>query len=474
MKILTVIALSCFLVHAEADVAKPNVIVIFTDDHGFADLSCIGTESDVKTPHLDRMAAQGVRFTDGYVTAPQCCPSRAGLLTGRDQNRFGFCANGDGPLPLDERTIADHLSKSGYVTGMVGKWHLEPNVSDKVFLQKNNVTNGKIPPVLLNQYHPQARGFQETFCGYINSYSATYDLKGTRFPKLQQIKTEGDRLDRQSDAALRFIDIHHAKPFFLYLAYYGPHVPLASSKKYLDRFPGPMPERRRYALAMLSAIDDGVGQILEKLEKYEIDRNTIIFFIGDNGAPLKLTMPDTPINTDGPEWDGSKNTPLNGEKGMLAEGGIRVPFLMRWSGTIKPGQVIKTPVSTLDVAATAVAAARTEKPANFDGLNLLPLLTNGTVLPARSLYWRFWTQTATRQGDWKLLKVGDRKPFLFNIAEDPEEKRNLLDQHPDIAARLEKNLADWATGLKPPGIPHGKENNQETQFYGHHFKSLLK
>lgn len=449
---------------------KPNIILIFTDDHGYADLSCQGYESDIKTPHLDRMAKEGARFTDGYVTAPQCCPSRAGLLTGRDQNRFGFISNGHGPLPVGEKTIADHLGNAGYTTGMVGKWHLEPNHSDKAFLNKHDIKNGKIPPALNSRFHPHARGFRETFFGYTNSYSVTYDLKGNRFDPPKQIKTTGDRLDRQSEAALKFIDLHHEKPFFLYLAFYAPHVPLASSKKYLDRFPGEMPERRRYALAMISAIDDGVGQIMKKLDQHGIDDNTLIFFIGDNGAPLKITMPDDPVHLDGAYWDGSKNTPLNGEKGMLAEGGIRVPYLMRWKGTIPPGQVIHTPVTTLDATATAIAAAQMKQPTAFDGSNLLPMLVNNTPLPDRTLHWRFWKQSAARQGDWKLLRLSNQKSFLFNLSKDKEEKTNVADQHPDIVQRLESSLSTWATQLTPAGLPSGTIEPQEKAWYKHYFQ----
>ncbi len=467
--LLSLALLITISLQAVASDKKPNIILIFTDDHGYADLSCQGYERDIKTPHLDRMAAEGARFTDGYVTAPQCCPSRAGLLTGRDQNRFGFISNGHGPLPESEKTIADHLVKAGYMTGMAGKWHLEPNHSDKAFLQKHAIQNGKIPPALQAPYHPHARGFRETFFGYLNSYSATYDLEGKRFDKPRPIKTEGDRIDRQSEAALRFLDLHHDKPFFLYLAYYAPHVPLASSQKYLDRLPGKMPERRRYALAMLSAIDDGVGQILGKLEAHHIDENTLIFFIGDNGAPLKLTMPDDPVHLDGAYWNGSKNTPLNGEKGMLAEGGIRVPYLMRWKGTIPAGQVIATPVTTLDATATAVAAAGLKQPSTFDGANLLPTLVQKTALPERTLHWRFWTQSAARQGDWKLLKLGDQKNFLFNLANDKEEKNNLAEQNPEIVQRLESSLKTWAAQLSPAGLPSGKILSPENAWYQHFF-----
>ena len=455
-----------FLAEPVIAAAKPNIIVFFTDDHGYADLSCMGFEKDVKTPHIDRLAAEGVRFTSGYITAPQCCPSRAGLLTGRDQNRFGLISNGYGPLPLTEPTLADRLGSAGYITGMVGKWHLDPNHSDTAFAGKHKIADPrKIPPLLAQKFHPNSRGFLETFCGQINSYSATYDLEGKRFPAPRMIKTTGDRLDRQSDAAVKFIDLHHEKPFFLYVAHFAPHVPLASSKKYLDRFPGEMPERRRYALAMISAVDDGVGRVMQKLKDYNIDENTLVFFIADNGAPLKLDMKDDPVHLDGGYWDGSKNTPLNGEKGMLSEGGIRVPYVMRWKGTIPSGQVIDTPVSSLDVAATSTAAAGIPRPDALDGLNLLPMLAEKQPLPERALHWRFWRQSAIRKGDWKLLKFADRATYLFDLSKDPGEQRNLLEENPEIAARLEAELATWNATLVPadPGSP------QEHVFYSRYF-----
>ena len=449
-----VLALILGMLSALAEHSKPNLIVIFTDDHGYADLSCVGVEPDVKTPHLDRLAAEGVRFTDGYVTAPQCCPSRVGLLTGRDQNRFDFNANGKGPMPENEVTLADRLGEAGYVTGMVGKWHLDTDGDPRL-------------------HHPRARGFQETFCGHINSYSATYDLKGNRFDTLQRIRTSGDRLDRQSDAAVQFIDHHHKTPFFLYLAYFAPHVPLASSKKYLDRFPGEMPERRRYALAMISAVDDGAGRIMKRLKDHGIDDNTMIFFIGDNGAPLKLHMEDKSLEYKKGAWDGSRNTPLNGEKGMLAEGRIRVPFLARWKGKIPGGQVCQTPVTSLDVAATGCAIAGLKRPDALDGLNLLSMLSRGQVLRKRVLTWRFWSQSAIREGDWKLLQMGDRKSYLFYLASDPGETSDRLKENPEIATRLEKKLSTWAGELSPAGLPKGEGNIQEQFFYQHFFKLPL-
>jgi arylsulfatase A-like enzyme len=175
----------------------------------------------------------------------------------------------------------------------------------------------------------------------------------------------------------------------------------------------------------------------------------------------------------GGAWDGSKNTPLNGEKGMLAEGGIRVPFLARWKGTIPAGQVCKTPVISLDVAATACAIAGLGRPDSLDGQNLLPMLTSKNPLAARTLNWRFWGQTAVRQGDWKFLKMGNQQSFLFNLAKDPSESKNLIKQHPEIAARLEKCAVTWAADLQPAGVPNSQGNPQEIFFYNHFFKTPL-
>ena len=257
-------------------------------------------------------------------------------------------------------------------------------------------------------------------------------------------------LDANSAAARAFIQRHHDQPFFFYLAYRAPHVPLDATEKYLKRFPGKMPERRRQALAMMSAIDDGVGGVLQTLREYDIEEETLVFFIGDNGAPLKIHKLDAPGG--GPGWDGSLNDPLNGEKGMLAEGGIRVPFVVYWKGHIAAGQVFDQPVISLDVAATAVALAGLPKDPQLDGVNLVPYL-NGDCdqAPHATLYWRWIAQSAVREGRWKYLRGGARE-YLFDLDADKEEKNDLLKTHPEIAGRLRKKLSAWAGQLQPPGI----------------------
>lgn len=421
--LLQLVAWPCLIVGAE----KPNIIVIYTDDHGWPDIGAADIYDDLKTPHIDALAASGVRATNGYSTAPQCIPSRAGLLSGRSQNRFGVESNGVDLAGFNRQfTIAERLKTAGYMTGQIGKWHLGPvhEISD--------------------------HGFDDVYSKNANRPCfANYTLDGKTIPG-QMVSDGTYHLDACSKAAVAFINRHHGNPFFLYLAYRAPHVPLDAPEKYLSRFPGEMPERRRQALAMISAMDDGVGQIVAELQKKNLYKNTLIFYIGDNGAPLKIHKLDAPGG--GPGWDGSLNEPMNGEKGMLTEGGIRVPFLISWPGRIPGGVVYDDPIWTLDVAATAVELAGLEKDQTLDGVNLIPFLSGEAKEPAHSsLKWRWVAQSAIRKGDWKFLKGGNRK-YLFDLGADPEEKRNLLAKNQPLASAMESELAAWAGDLQPPGI----------------------
>ncbi len=407
---------------------RPNIIVIFTDDHGYPDLTCQGILKDVKTPFIDSLAEGGVRMTHGYVTAPQCVPSRAGLLTGKYQNRFGVEAN---KYPMKgfnkELTIAEHLKKSGYKTGMSGKWHLGPLAE---------ITK---------------HGFDEVYANYAagGQVWATFNLQGTpQAPGL--IKNTNYHIDGNSKAACAFIKKYAKTPFFFYCAHRAPHVPLDAPKKYLNRFPQKMPRRRQQALAMLSAIDDGVGEILQTLREEKIEKKTLIFFLSDNGAPLKIHKHDAPGG--GPGWDGSLNTPLNGEKGMLSEGGIRIPYIAYWKGTLPAGKVYDHPVTSLDITATSVALARIKSNPKLDGVNLIPYLSGHQEgLPHSVLYWRWISQAAIRKGNWKLLIGGNRK-YLFDLSTDSEEKKNLISKHPDLAASMLKELESWSQELQPKGL----------------------
>ena len=442
--------LSCFITVAifaaswtqAAD--QPNVIIIYTDDHGYADLGCQQVMPDLKTPHLDSIASGGVRMTDGYCTAPQCVPSRAGLISGQYQTRFGMESNPQGKdrevlQRFDElRTLPERLRDAGYVTGMAGKWHLGKNEADAI----------------------AQHGFDKVFFKHSNAPGHwNMNLEGKDLPPQVQ-KGGGYHLDLISDFAVSFIQRFREQPFFFYLAYRAPHVPLDAPEKYLRRFPGEMPERRRQALAMLSAVDDGVGTILETLKRLELDESTLIFVISDNGAPLKIHKRDAPGG--GPGWDGSLNDPLNGEKGMLTEGGIRVPFVTHWKGKLPGGLVYRHPVITLDVAATACALAGLPTE-GLDGVNLIPYLTNVEAgVPHNALYWRWLGQSAMRQGDWKYLR-SDHREYLFNLRDDISESNNLLEEFPQLADAMRKSLEEWAATQSPPGIWAMKSDGMSRQ-----------
>jgi arylsulfatase A-like enzyme len=417
-----------------AESAKPNLIVIYTDDHGWADLGAQDVQKDVRTPHLDALAAGGVRATNGYVTAPQCVPSRGGLLVGKFQGRFNLDSNGSALDGFNqETTIATRLQNAGYATGMSGKWHLGP---------QEQITR---------------HGFADVYCnqGAGGKAWANFDLEGNTIPGAV-VPSPLYHLEANAAAACAFIKRHHDKPFFFYLAFRAPHTPLDAPPKYTSRFPGPMPERRRQALAMISAVDDGVGRVMQTLREHGLEERTLLFFMGDNGAPLKIHKLDSPLNGDAGGWDGSLNEPMNGEKGMLSEGGIRVPWLAHWKGTIPGGQVYEHPVISLDVAATAAATAGIEtKPGDLDGVNLLPHFQGEIKTPPHdALMWRWTAQSAIREGQWKLLRGGERE-YLYDLAADPGEKHNRAAQHPDIADRLRAKLTAWCSRLNPPGLALG-------------------
>lgn len=432
MKTALILTLAVLAAQPVIAADQPNIIVVFTDDHGYADLSCQNILPDLRTPNIDALAKGGVRMTDGYVTAPQCVPSRGGLLSGQYQNKLGLESNTQfqqqGGLDGFNRalTVAERLKKAGYVTGMAGKWHLGPG---------SEITS---------------HGFDKVF--YKSSKrpgTANFDLRGNDVP-LGKESTGKYHLDACAEAACAFIDRFNDRPFFFYLAFRAPHVPLDAPKKYLDRFPGEMPERRRKALAMLAAVDDGIGRVMDTLRKHAIEENTLIFFISDNGAPLKIHKRDAPGIGRG--WDGSLNDPLNGEKGMLTEGGIRTPFLVYWKGKFRGGQVYSQQVISLDVAATANAAAGLDPDPALDGVNLIPFLTGDEHgAPHDVLYWRWNGQAAIRRQQWKYLTAGGRE-YLFDLSVDKEEKHNLIDQHPKTARELRAQWDAWSQTLKPPGL----------------------
>jgi arylsulfatase A-like enzyme len=378
------VLLACSAIHAWAvdKPARPNIIVILTDDQGYFDLGVHGCK-DIPTPHIDSLARNGVRCSNGYVSAPQCAPTRAGLLTGRYQQRFGFEHNSALPnssLPLTETTLADRLKAAGYATGLVGKWHLGSD----------------------DKHHPLNRGFQEFF-GFLGGANPYLPQGNTDVvPRILRGREDANEKEYLTDAfareAVAFIGRHQKEPFFLYLAFNAPHGPLQAPEKYLKRFDTIPDEKRRTYAAMVSAMDDAIGLVLGKLRSAGLEENTLIFFVSDNGGPTEVNA--------------SHNTPLRGVKGEVREGGIRVPFLVQWKGKLPAGKVYDRPVIQMDIHPTALAAAGVPLPADakLDGLDLMPHLTGAkTEAPHAVLYWRFNfppsqpSKWAVRQGDWKLF-----------------------------------------------------------------------
>lgn len=410
-----------------APARKPNIVLILADDLGYGELGVQGS-TDVPTPNIDSLAANGVRFTNGYVSCPVCSPTRAGLMTGRYQERFGHEFN-PGPaeqadsvfgLSLTEVTIADRLKSLGYTTGMFGKWHL-----------------GYRP-----EFHPQKRGFDEFFGFLGGAHSYLDPLERTANPILRGSEAVKQITFLTEDIAregVSFIERRQKEPFFLYLPFNAVHAPMEATEKYLARFGSIQNPRRRTFAAMLSALDDAVGSVLSKLRETKLLENTLIFFVSDNGGP-------TPNTT-------SANGPLRGYKAQVLEGGIRVPFLIQWQGRLPAGKIYDQPVIALDIHPTAVAAGGGSIPAKagLDGVNLLPYLTGAVKAPPHDrLMWRFSPQSAIRMGDWKLVRLGDGAPQLFNLAQDIAEKNDLAASQPDRVKQLEAAYAAWNAQLAEP------------------------
>jgi arylsulfatase A-like enzyme len=406
---------------------RPNVVILLADDLGYADAGFQGCK-DVPTPSLDALARGGTRCTNGYVSGPYCSPTRAGLLTGRYQTRFGheFNPGGMGPdqgLPLSETTLADRLKAAGYVTGWVGKWHLGAAA----------------------RYHPQKRGFDEAY-GFLGGAHPYFPGKGAAIYRGREVAEEKEYLtDAFAREAVAFIDRHKERPFFLYLAFNAVHTPMHATEDRLKKFTDIKDDQRRTYAGMLLALDEAVGRVLDKLRAAGLEEDTLVFFFSDNGGP---TMPGTTIN-------GSRNTPLRGSKRTTLEGGIRVPFVVRWKGRVPAGKTYDWPIIQLDVLPTALAAAGVEAKAEWrlDGVNLLPHLEGqNAAAPHEALYWRFGEQMALRQGDWKLVRYdpvvdgghGQATPLrLYDLARDVGEANDLAAKQPEKVKELEAVWQKW-------------------------------
>ena len=427
------LAAACVLRAAES---RPNIVFILVDDMGYADIGCMGAK-DIRTPNIDRLAAEGVKFTDFYANAPVCTPTRAGFMTGRWQQRFGLefafgyqveqsrrvgnqwvpepDIHGLG-LPLGETTIADRLKSAGYATGAFGKWHLGYK----------------------DEYNPTKRGFDEYFgelLGHADFYRHVY-YDGTPALRdgLQRVQREGYFTDLVNERAAKFIRDHATRPFFLYvphLAVHAPFQPPDAPQSPLVTRENMLTGSRAIYKAMLERVDAGVGMILRELERLGLADNTLVVFSSDNG---------------GERW--SSNAPLFHHKATLWEGGIRVPCLMRWPAKLPKGKTTAQMGITMDLHATFLAAAGASqiKGAPLDGVDLLPLLA-GNRPQERTFFWRIdrsnRKQRAIRQGNWKYLNDGNTMDLLYDLSADIGERVNLGYRHPEILARLKGALKDW-------------------------------
>jgi arylsulfatase A-like enzyme len=416
---------------------RPNLVFILVDDMGYGDLGCMGA-TDIRTPHIDRLAREGVRFTDFYANAPVCSPTRAGFMTGRWQQRcglefaFGFDAqqqrrvNGQWVpepdmhalgLPLGETTVAQRLQAAGYRTGIFGKWHLGYR----------------------DEYNPVRRGFDEYFgelLGHADYYQhAYYDGTYALREGLEPVKRAGYLTDLINERAAKFIRDQARAPFFLYVPHLAVHAPFqppdAPETPMVTKASMLQGSRAIYA-AMLERVDAGVGMILAELERQGIADNTLVVFSSDNGGERY-----------------SSNAPLFHHKATLWEGGIRVPCLMRWPARLPKGKVATQAGITMDLTATFLAAAGVAPSADYlpDGIDLLPFLTGERPETERTFYWRIdrtnRQQRAIRQGKWKYVNDGNTMDLLFDLSADSGERRNLGYQHPDVLKTLKARLAAW-------------------------------
>ena len=450
LRIVLVLAWLIASVAVAAEVRRPNVLLIVSDDQGYADAGFQGSK-EIPTPHLDRLAKSGVRFTSGYVTHPFCSPTRAGLMTGRYQQRFGHERNPfydpsdltEG-LPLAETLLPAHLVRAGYATGWMGKWHL-----------------GAAP-----EFAPGKRGFQETF-GFIGGGHKFRDWK-TNAAVEYTVPVERNGVAVESpehlttalgQEAAAFVRRHTGEPWFLYLAFNAPHSPNEPTPERLARLAAIADPKRRAYAAQVSLMDDAIGEALGALRETGQAERTLVFFFSDNGGPLAA--------------NGSVNAPLRGKKGEVYEGGVRVPFLMAWPGKIAAGGTDDRPVSSVDVFATSLAAAGAPMPTDkrYDSVNLLPYLTGEkSGAPHERLFWRNGQLRAVREGRWKLVHLPKQAPELYDLSADLAETTDLAAKHPADAARLGAALEAWdreliepvfaGLGAERPGQPNRKTKKQ--------------
>jgi arylsulfatase A-like enzyme len=419
-------------------------VLLFSDDLGYGDLSLHGSKK-IPTPHIDALGKQGVRLSNAYVTAASCSPSRAGLMSGRYQQRFGFEFNTAGGaithrlhrgLDPSVVTMADVLKQAGYVTGMFGKWHL-----------------GTQP-----QFHPQARGFDE-FYGFLAGAHSFFPAKASQpfHSTIMRDKSPLIEPEYLTDAIARetvdFIGVNQDKPFFAYVPFNAVHTPIEATKKYQDRFPDETDQTKRDYYAMTSALDDAVGSIVAAINKHGLSENTLVIFVNDNGGPIYTGV--------------QSNGPLKLGKLFLFEGGIRVPMVIKLPGKFQPDTIYDQPTSTLDLFPTICAAAGIKVPSgiNLDGVDLTPFVNGqSTGAPHETLFWSNGPNIAVRQGNWKLVKSYDNT-WLFDLASDIGESKNLAEAKPETVEQLEQAYQEWRSQMSKPAWP-SKPNRRKVEVDG--------
>lgn len=451
------IALYLFFIHAflacssksnskkttEKIAAKPNIIVILLDDAGYADFGFMGSE-DLETPHIDELAQSGVIFTDAHVSATVCAPSRAGLLTGIYQQRFGFEANhtGDqytGDIGLSDHvlTLADALKTNKYNTVAIGKWHLGATQSD----------------------HPNQRGFDD-FYGFLAGGRSYFPLKNPNKKKMLQhngrkVNFEGYLTDVLGDYATSYIEQHQKKPFFMYLSFNAVHTPMEAKETDLEKFKN---HPRQRLAAMTWSLDENIGKIRAKLAQLQQLDNSLIFFLSDNGGA---------VNNE------STNTPLKGWKGNKYEGGHRVPFILSWPKEISPKKHFDGLTSSLDIFSTAMDASKNETfdTQHLDGVSLLPYLkAEKKGNPHNALFWRKLDESAARMDAFKLIRLKGYGNRLYNLHNDIGETKDLSQTLDSVNKNMSTQLFDWEQQLMKPQWKEEKEWMDVTE---HIHKSLM-
>jgi arylsulfatase A len=400
---------------------KPNIILIMADDLGYGGIGCYGN-TEIATPHLDALAAQGIKFTDFHSNGAVCSPTRAALLTGNYQQRAGLEGviyvrgeTREAGLDTAQVTIAELMKENGYATGMMGKWHLGYN----------------------KEYNPVHHGFDE-FYGYLSGnvdYHSHYDNAGIYdwWHNLDSIQEEGYVTDLITQHAVDFINQYKEEPFFLYIPHEAPHLPFQGRNDPAYRFPGkeftyygPVEDTQRAYKEMVEVMDEGIGKIMEALKKNKLEENTLVIFISDNGAEAF-----------------GHNGGLNGDKGGLLEGGHRVPALVYWKNKIDPGISSETLIS-MDLLPTILSLSQGEVASDihFDGVDFSGTLLEGQPLDERTLFWRYGKQKAVRKNQWKLW-ITETDTALYNLEQDLKETTNLADSHTAIVEELTRQLNAW-------------------------------